>query len=308
MAEPRVPSQHLKYDFGGPDYDGDDQHPRPFAVPSSGFIWDAARRAGIRYRDYGEWCVDEKAHPGRTRCYVQGLKGHYDPLYVDGIGDVTDRKRIEEWEREFREYERNGDLPQLTIMHLPNDHTLGTWPGRPTPRAMVADNDLALGRLVEVVSRSRFWSDTAIFVLEDDAQDGPDHVDAHRSLLFVISPYARRGIVEHSYFSTSSVLKTIEQILGLPRLTYFDDRASSLLKVFQKRPILGAYSSLLPSVPLDEVNQPDAPDANKSEHWDFSRPDQAPEQELNRAIWKSVKGSASEPPAPIVTVHAGQFP
>ena len=153
----------------------------PSPIPASGFIWDRAQSSGISYRDYGEWCVDEDDHPGLTRCYVRGLKDHYDPHYVDGIGAVTDQKRIEEWEREFHEFEQNGNLPQFTIMHLPNDHTLGTRPGRPTPRAMVADNDFALGRLVEVVSHSRFWPETAIFVLEDDAQDGPDHVDAHRS-------------------------------------------------------------------------------------------------------------------------------
>ncbi len=300
---PSFYSRHLKYDFGGPDYDGDDQHEHPLAVPASGFIWDAAQKRGITYRDYGEWCVDEGGHSGRTRCYLEGLRGHYDPLYLDGIGAVTDLKRVEEWEREFHEYEQKGDLPQLTVMHLPNDHTLGTLPGRATPRAMVADNDVALGHLVEVVSHSRFWPETAIFVLEDDAQDGPDHVDAHRSLLFVASPYTRRGIVEHSYFSTSSVLKTIEQILGLPSLTYFDDRAQSLLADFQRRPILDSYKPLQSAIPLDEVNPPDAPDADKAAHWDFSRPDQVPVQELNRAIWKSVKGAASEPPASIVTVR-----
>jgi hypothetical protein len=305
---PSLYAHHLKYDFVGPDYDGDDQHDRPFAIPASGFIWDRAQKAGISYRDYGEWCDDDDAHPGLTRCYVRGLKGHFDPRYVDGIGAVTDRKRIEEWEREFRAFEQNGRLPQLTIMHLPNDHTLGTRPGRPTPRAMVADNDVALGRLVEVVSHSRFWPETAIFVLEDDAQDGPDHVDAHRSPLLVISPYVRRGTVEHAHFSTASVLKTIEQILGLPSLTYFDDRAPSLFPDFQPQPVPDGYTALQPRIPLDEVNPTDAPGAQESEQWDFSRPDRAPEQELNRVIWKSVKGADSEPPAPILNVQWAVHP
>ena len=300
---PSFYARRLKYDFVGPDYDGDDQHDRPFAIPASGFIWDRAKSAGISYRDYGEWCVDEDDHPGLTRCYVRGLKDHYDPRYVDGIGAVTDQKRVEEWEREFRAFEQNGRLPQFTIMHLPNDHTLGTRPGRPTPRAMVADNDLALGRLVEVVSRSRFWPETAIFVLEDDAQDGPDHVDAHRSALLVVSPYVRHGFVEHAHFSTASVLKTIEQILGLPSLTYFDDRAPSLFADFEPQPVLDGYTSLQPQISLDEVNPTDAPGAQESERWDFSRPDRAPERELNRVIWKSVKGANSEPPAPILNVQ-----
>jgi DNA-binding beta-propeller fold protein YncE len=300
---PSFYGRHLKYDFVGPDYDGDDQHDRPFAIPASGFIWDRAHKAGVSYRDYGEWCVDEDDHPGLTRCYVRGLKHHYDPRYVDGIGAVTDQKRIEEWEREFRTFEQNGRMPQFTIMHLPNDHTLGTRPGRPTPRAMVADNDLALGRLVEVVSHSRFWPETAIFVLEDDAQDGPDHIDAHRSPLLVISPYVRRGTVEHAHFSTASVLKTIEQVLGLPSLTYFDDRAPSLFADFQQEPILDGYTALQPQISMDAVNPTDAPGAHESERWDFSHPDRAPEQELNRVIWKSVKGKDSEPPAPILNVQ-----
>jgi len=300
---PSIYAGRLKYDFVGPDYDGDDQHDQPFAVPASGFIWDRARKAGISYRDYGEWCVDEDDHPGLTRCYVRGLKDHYDPQYVDGIGAVTDQKRIEEWEREFHEFEKNGNLPRLTIMHLPNDHTLGTRPGRPTPRAMVADNDAALGRLVDVVSHSRYWPEIAIFVLEDDAQDGPDHVDAHRSPLLVISPYVKRGSLEHAHFSTASVLKTIEQILGLPSLTYFDDRAPSLLADFQKQPILEGYKGLQPQISLQEVNSPEAPGAKESAQWDFTRPDRAPEEELNRVIWKSVKGVESEPPASIQSAH-----
>jgi hypothetical protein len=300
---PSFYGHHLKYDFVGPDYDGDDDHDRPIAVPASGFIWDRAQNSGISYRDYGEWCVDEDDHPGLTRCNVRGLKNHYDPHYVDGIGAVTDQKRIEEWEREFRAFERSGDLPQFTIMHLPNDHTLGTRPGRPTPRAMVADNDLALGHLVDVVSHSRFWPETAIFVLEDDAQDGPDHVDAHRSVLLVVSPYVRHGFVEHAHFSTSSVLKTMEQIFGLPSLTYFDDRAPSLFVDFELQPLLDGYTALPPQIPLDELNRTDAPGAHESERWDFTHPDQAPEQELNRVIWQSVKGANSEPPAPILNVQ-----
>ena len=300
---PSFYARRLKYDFVGPDYDGDDDHDEPLAIPKSGAIWDAAQKAGVSYRDYGEWCVDEDSHPGLTRCHLRGLKGHYDPRYVDGIGAVTDVRRIEEWEREFREFEKSGDLPQLTVMHLPNDHTLGTRPGRPTPRAMVADNDVALGRLVEVVSHSRFWSQSAIFVLEDDAQDGPDHVDAHRSSLLIASPYVKHGAIEHAHFSTTSVLKTIEQILGLPGLTYFDDRAPSLLVDFQQQPVLEGYTALPAQIPLDEVNPPDAPGAKQSAGWDFSRPDRAPERELNRVIWKSVKGPNSEPPVPILTAR-----
>jgi phosphoesterase family protein len=295
---------HVKIDFWGQGYDGDDKHDHPIGVPASGFIWDLARAAGVNYRDYGEWCVDSKQEPGMTRAFVSGLKGHYDPRYLDTIGATTDRHRIEEWEREFREFEKRGDLPQLTVMHLPNDHTMGTRPGRPTPRAMVADNDAALGRLVETVSHSRFWPQTAVFVLEDDAQDGPDHVDAHRSTLFVISPYVKHGLVEHAHFSTVSVLKTIEQLLGLGSLTYFDDRAPSLLMDFDKQPVLDPFTARRPEVPLEEQNAANAPGARESARWDFSRPDAAPEQALNRVIWQSIKGPNSEPPAPIFSVQS----
>src|SRR5579863_2727529 len=301
---PSTYGDHVKVDFWGKGYDGDAEHDHPIGVPASGFIWDLARAAGVSYRDYGEWCVDSKTEPGTTRAFVSGLQGHYDPHYIDGIGATTDRHRIEEWEREFREFEQKGNLPQLTVMHLPNDHTTGTRHGKPTPRAMVADNDEALGHLVDVVSHSRFWRDTVIFVLEDDAQDGPDHVDAHRSPLFVISPYVHHGLVEHARFSTVSVLKTIEQLLGLGSLTYFDDRAPSLLEDFDKQPVLDAYTERTPEVSPDEMNDANAPGARESARWDFTRPDAAPEQALNRVIWQSVKGAHSEPPAPVFSVQS----
>ena len=270
----------LHYDIWGPDYNGDETHDHPVAAPSSGYIWDAAQKAGLSYRDYGERCDADHEHPDRVVAYLRGLKGHYDTLYNDGIGTITDQMRIDEFEREFRNFEQNNNLPQLVIMHVPNDHTVGTRPGHFTPRAMIADNDLAVGRLADLVSHSRFWPSTAIFVLEDDAQDGPDHVDAHRSPLLVVSPFTQFHRVEHGHFSTVSVLKTIEQILGLPSLTYFDDRAPSLLVDFQNQPSLVPYTAAKPAVPLDEKNAPNAPGAKESSRWDFTHPDAAPEMEL----------------------------
>jgi DNA-binding beta-propeller fold protein YncE len=294
----------LHYNIWGPDYEGDETHDRPVAAPESGFVWDTAQKAGISYRDYGERCdAGSDEHPERVISYLHGLQGHYDSSYNDVIGYVTDQVRIDEFEREFRKFEQNDDLPQLVIMHVGNDHTVGTKPGHFTPRSMVADNDLAVGRLVDLVSHSHFWATTAIFILEDDAQDGPDHVDAHRSLLFVISPFTQLHKVEHARFSTVSVLKTIEQILGLPSLTYFDDRAPSLLVDFEKQPSLEPYTAAKPAIPLDEKNPPHAFGAKASARWDFSRPDAAPEMELNRVIWKSVKGRHSEPPASVFNVQ-----
>jgi DNA-binding beta-propeller fold protein YncE len=275
-------------------YDGDAEHDHPVAAPGSGFLWDRAIAAGISFRNYGEWNVEND--PKTDRNYLAGLKDHFDPRYLDAIGDVTDQARMDEFEREFREFEKTGTLPRLVLMHLPNDHTVGAKPGYPTPTAMVGDNDLALGRLVDIVSHSRYWRQSVIFVLEDDAQDGPDHVDARRSPLLVISPYTRRGASAHAEYSTVSVLKTIEQILGLPSMTYFDDRAPSLLAEFATVAKPEPFRHRQPAVDLNQRTQAGAPGAKESDAWDFSRPDRVPSDALNRVIWQSVKGGVLPPP------------
>jgi DNA-binding beta-propeller fold protein YncE len=297
-----VYSGHSEQAFDAP-YDGDEDHDHPVAAPESGFLWDRAKKLGVTYRDYGEWGIPDKNDPKKDVVYLAGLKGHFDPYYRDEIGDVTDQQRVDEWQKEFSAFEATGNLPQLNILHLPNDHTCGTKPGYPTPRAMVADNDLALGRIVDTISHSRYWANSVIFVFEDDAQSGPDHVDAHRSLLLVISPFTHRHMVEHAHFQTASALKAMEQILGMTSLTYFDDRAQSLLVNFDPKPSLDPYTALKPGISLTEMNTPDAPGAKESALWDFAHPDRAPEGELNRVIWQSVRGRDSEPPAPVVQVR-----
>jgi len=295
-------SGHSEGAFDAP-YDGDEDHDHPIAAPGSGFLWDRAEKMGVTYRDYGEWAVPDKKDKRKNVVYLAGLKHHFDSYYRDEIGDVTDQERVDEWQKEFRAFEADGNLAQLNIIHLPNDHTCGTRPGYPTPRAMVADNDLALGRIVETISHSRFWPHSVIFVLEDDAQSGPDHVDAHRSVLLAISPFTHRHMVEHTHFQTGSALKAMEQILGMASLTYFDDRALSLLVDFDSQPVLDPYTALKPEVSLTEMNTPDAPGAKESLRWDFKHPDRAPEAELNRVIWQSVRGRDSLPPAPVVQVR-----
>jgi hypothetical protein len=294
-------SGHAEQAFDSP-FDGDEDHDHPIAAPGSGFLWDRAKKLGVSYRDYGEWGVPDKKDKKKDIVYLAGLKEHFDPYYRDEIGDFTDQQRVDEWQKEFRAFEASGNVPKLNIIHLPNDHTCGTSPGYPTPRAMVADNDLALGRIVETISRSRFWAHSVIFVLEDDAQSGPDHVDAHRSVLLAISPYTHRHIVEHNHFQTASALKAMEQILGMTSLTYFDDRALSLLEDFDTEPALDPYTALKPEVSLTEMNTPDSPGAKESLRWDFAHPDRAPEAELNRVIWQSVRGRDSLPPTPVVQV------
>jgi len=183
------------------------------------------------------------------------------------------------------------------------DHTNGTSPGFPTPRAMVADNDRALGLIVDAVSHSRYWPATAIFVTEDDAQNGVDHVDGHRSETLVISPYARRRAVDSTLYSTINLVRTIEQILGLPPMNQFDAAADTMSRAFSNRPDFAPFDSVPNEIPLDEMNpgvaslrglQRDL--ALASLRMDFSEPDNAPEDLLNRAIWHSVKGYATPYP------------
>ena len=299
---PSTYGHYVKFFLWGSVYRGDATHDQPVAVPAAGFLWGAAHRAGITYRDYGIWCVSDTKDPKKSRAWVRDLQGHYDPSYDPDLFD--DQGHIDEWEREFHTMEKTGDMPALTFLYLGSDHTVGARPGGRTPRALVASNDLAVGRLIDDLSHSRFWPHTAVFILEDDAQDGPDHVDCHRSPLFVISPYVRHGAVAHGQFSTVAVLKTIEQILGLDSLTYFDDRAPSLLGLFEKQPNLEPFTHRPAQTPLDEFNSPNAPGAKLSATWDFTHPDSAPDQELNRVIWQSVKGKDSEPPSPVYSLQS----
>ena len=219
---------------------------------------------------------------------------------------ITDQARIDEWLNEFQQYVESGSLPAVELVRLPNDHTAGTRPGMPTPRAMMADNDLALGRLVEAVSHSPFWADTAIFAVEDDAQNGPDHVDAHRTLALVISPYTQTGSVDSTRYTTASVLRTMELILGLAPMTQFDARATPLLNAFTDTPELADYTALTPAHALDEVNASDAPLAAESLAMDLSREDLAPERALNEAIWKGIRGASSTMPEPVGVAAPGK--
>ncbi len=188
------------------------------SAPINGYIWDACVRAGKSVRSYGEFAELDRA-TGTMKATVPGLEGHVHPSYPAFDLKIKDSKRVDIWLQEFEKLDSDGALPALSIIRLPTDHTSGTSVGAPTPRAMIADNDLALGRIIEAVSKSRAWKTSAVFVLEDDAQNGPDHVDAHRSPAFVASPFARRGVVDSTLYTTSGVLRTMELILGLPPMS-----------------------------------------------------------------------------------------
>lgn len=269
------------------------------ARPTMGYLWDYAARAGLSYRSYGEFIEASKAHNLPSRAREKSLQGHFDPMYRPWDLSYPDQKRMDEWLREFHGFEENGNLPRLQILRLPNDHTEGAAGGKPTPRAFVADNDLALGRLVEAVSHSKYWESTAIFVVEDDAQNGPDHVDAHRTEALVIGPYTRRHFVDSTMYSTSSMLRTIELVLGLPPMSQYDAAATPMWNSFTNTANLEPFEALPARVPLDEKNPEMAPGARRSAALDFSKEDSAPDIELNEIIWKSVKGADSEMPAPV---------
>jgi DNA-binding beta-propeller fold protein YncE len=253
------------------------------AATPNGRIWDVCERHGVDYRTYyyhtrkrmsAEWAAARAA-------------GRRDYDHVDVFLD------------EFREYERAGNLPSFMVMALSEDHTKGTTPGAFTPRAAVASNDLALGKIVEAVSRSKYWRQFAIFVIEDDAQNGPDHVDAHRTVALAVSPYTRRSGVDSTFYTTASVLRTMELILGLPPMSQFDAAATPLYKAFRKGADLAPYTCLRARTDLEARNQPAAYGAMRSAAMDFSAPDQLTETDedaLNRIIWHSVKGGSAPYP------------
>jgi YVTN family beta-propeller protein len=271
------------------------------SAPRLGYLWDYARRANVSVRSYGEFVEHASRSLNGDVVAVEsvpGLKGVVAPSYAGWDLDITDAKRVDTWLQEFRQYEANGTLPQLNIIRLPNDHTAGTKVGAPTPRAMVADNDVALGRVVEAISGSVYWKDSALFAVEDDAQAGADHVDSHRSVLLVASPFAKRNAADHTFYTTSGVLRTIELILGLPPMSQYDAAATPMYNAFVGIPNLAGYRRLDTKVPAGERNLASAFGAAQSLAMDFSIEDRAPEALLNEIIWRSVRGAKSPAPPP----------
>jgi hypothetical protein len=271
----------------------------PIATPAGGYLWDRAKEAGVSYRSYGEWTANPKHVGEPARAKTKTLEGHIDPLFWSFDTAYPDVQRAARFISELHRFEQEGDMPQLQIVRLPNDHTSGTSPGKHTPTAQVADNDLAFGQVVEAVSRSKFWPQTAIFVVEDDAQNGPDHVDAHRTIAFAISPYIRRGSRDSTMYSTTSMLRTMELILGLKPMSQFDAAAMPMFASFKKDPDLRPYIAKPANVDLEEKNARTAYGAKESSRMNFTKEDAADDLRLNEVIWRSVKGAASPMPAPI---------
>ncbi len=264
----------------------------------SGYIWDSCKRQNLTYRGYGEYGgrVSQPDGSFRMEGRVPGLLGHMSPKFglpVKPGAKVRDTDRVEVFLEELRDYEKNGNLPQFMVMSLGEDHTEGTRAGGPT-----ASNDLALGRLVDALSRSRFWPELAVFVIEDDAQNGADHVDAHRTVGLLISPYVRRKHLDSTQYSTVSMLRTMELILGLPPLSQFDAAATPMFESFTDTPDLAPYTHVPARVDLDAVNSKLAYGAARSGRMDFSEYDKIDDFELNEILWRAIKGAdAPLPPA-----------
>jgi YVTN family beta-propeller protein len=309
-------TDYLEKSFGGfarsYPYDGND----PLAYASSGFIWDNVLKHGLTFRDYGEF-VDAIIDPEKAtfsdiyRDYTSGsnririrakanleqLVPHLCPAYVGFPNTVPDAYRADEFIKEFREFEKNGNFPNFIIMLLPNDHTSGTRPGMPTPQASVADNDLALGRIVEAISNSKFWKETCILVTEDDPQGGLDHIDGHRTVGMVISPYTKRGKVVSTCYSQINMIRTIENILGLPPMNQFDLTSEPMSDCFTDKPDFTPYRAAPNNIPLDRLNPPLTALSGKPLYWakksleqDLADVDRIDEDTFNRIIWHAVKG------------------
>jgi YVTN family beta-propeller protein len=274
------------------DYEGGN----PLAYPSGGYLWDACRRRGVSYRSYGEFVFNPDDPRDTVRAGIPGLEGHVAPHYRGFDMATSDLDRYRAWLEEFDRYDRDGDLPRLEIIRLPNDHTEGTCLGRPTPRAHVAENDLALGLMVERISRSRYWRESVILVIEDDASNGPDHVDAHRTVALAIGPYVRRGAVDSHLYTNAGMLRTIELILGLPPMSQFDAAATPMTAAFTATPDLAPYAHREARVDLGETNLAGAYGQERSGRMDFSVADAAPPDELAEVLWRDARGATAAVP------------
>ncbi len=269
------------------DYEGGE----PAALPPAGYLWSNARLAGVTIRNYGYWVTNKTAiaSSGEQITAVRDpqLAPHTDRNYRGFDLDYPDVSRAAEFIRELHGFEQSGQMPQLSFVRMGNDHTSGLEPGKIAPLSAAADNDYGVGLLVEAVSHSKFWADTAIFIVEDDAQNGPDHVDSHRSPAYVISPYTRRHTVDSTMYNTVSMLRTMELFLGMHPMTQFDANARVMSAVFQSDPNLEPFSAEKPRTALDTRN---APRAGTHAHLDLRDADRVEDAEMNAELWQAIKG------------------
>ena len=289
--------------YGGRGGEYDAEGTRKIANNKGGFIWDACKRAGVSYRTYGEFADDYKAN-------IPVLENHFCTYYTSWDQKVRDSTRVNQWKRDFDSLVAINALPQMNTLRLINDHTEGMGKGRPTPFAHVADNDLSVGMFIEFLSKSPIWKESVVFILEDDAQNGPDHVDAHRSPAYVIGPYVKRNFVDHTPYTTSGMLRTMELILGIPPMSQYDAAAIPLWRCFTATPDYTGYTALPNNIDLTEKNVAWNELAERSAKFDLSKEDRVPDLEFSEVIWKGVKGLHSVMPAPrraaFIKVKAGK--
>jgi YVTN family beta-propeller protein len=284
------------------DYEGGE----PANTPPAGYIWTNVLSAGLSMRNFGYFTENLK-NPGADGVQWKNIK---DPAlapvtsrYYRGFDmDYRDADRAAVFLKEFAEMERTGQMPRFIIMRLGNDHTSGTSPGKWTPQANFADNDFALGQIVEAVSKSKFWGKTAIFVVEDDAQNGPDHVDSHRSPAFILSPFTRRGIIDSTQYSQAAMIRTMGLILGLRPMTQFDGGALPMFNAFSTAASMTPYEPVRPQVNMNDRNPEGNPTAARTLRMDFEEADRIDDDELNDILWQAIKGGRA--PAPVRSIFA----
>ncbi|MGH9659669.1 MAG: alkaline phosphatase family protein, partial [Bryobacteraceae bacterium] len=278
----------------------------PTSLPPAGYLWTSAAAAGVSLRNYG-YQVNNLPQAAAAGAQISGVR---DPILAKHTNwdfrgfDMAypDVERAKVFLADLAGFETSGQMPRLILIRLGGDHTSGTTAGRISPTSAVADNDYALGMIVEAVSRSRFWTKTAIFVLEDDAQNGADHVDSHRSPAYALSAYSRRKAVDSTMYNTTSMLRTMELILGLRPLTHFDAGSRPMSAAFQPKADPSPYTAEKPRVPLDERNPQQSATAARSARLDFSEEDRIDDDELNEILWRAIRGT--EPPAPVRSYFA----
>jgi YVTN family beta-propeller protein len=247
------------------------------------FIWDMCQKKNVSYRTYGEFADGNKPN-------IPSLAGHLCPYFTSWDQTVRDTTRFLQWKREFDSLLANNSVPQFNSLRFINDHTEGLKKDRPSPFAHVADNDLAVGMFVEYLSKSSIWNESVVFILEDDAQNGPDHVDAHRSPAYVAGGLVKRKFVDHTPYTTSSVLRTMELILGLPPMSQYDAAATPMWRCFTAKANNSPFTSLPSNVDLNEKNIAMNEWQQKSEEFDFTMEDRVPDQAFNEVLWVAVKG------------------
>jgi len=273
------------YSSRGPAYNG------AASGPKDGYIWDYCKRAGVTYRSYGEFGSYGKAQ-------LKSLQGHMAPKSPGFNMKIKDQIRADAWQADFDSLMAINAVPRFSTLRISSDHTSGQKKGEYSPVAAVADNDLAVGRIVQHLSESPIWKESVVFILEDDAQAGPDHVDAHRSPAYVVGPYVKRNVGVHSMYSTSGMLRTIELILGLPPMSQYDAGALPMYDCFTARPDFTPFKLIGAHVNIDERNIAVNESSKRSESFNLANEDKVPDREMNEVIWKAIKGEHAVMPAP----------